>query len=93
VSKKSFADASSATRKLSPPPHGREASIGGNKVIVAELSKNIVSRILETTSNIPKIVLEEMSLAAQLNVLFLLRGSYGSVGDHTTTQLALRLCG
>ena len=60
------------------------------KVIVAELSKNIVSRILETTSNIPKIVLEEMSLAAQLNVLFLLRGSYGSVGDYMTTQRAIR---
>ena len=59
-------------------------------VIVTELSKNIISRILETTSNIPKIVLEEMSLAAQLNVLFLIRGSYGSVGDYTTTQRALR---
>jgi len=59
-------------------------------VIVAELSTNIISRILEATSNIPRIVLEEMSLAAQLNVLFLLRGSYGSVGDYMTTQRALR---
>jgi hypothetical protein len=59
-------------------------------VIVAELSRNIVSRILEATPNIPKNVLEDMSLAGLLNVLFLLRGSYGSVGDYMTTQRALR---
>jgi len=59
-------------------------------VIVAELSKNIISRILEATPNIPKTVLEDMSLAGLLNVLFLLRGSYGSVGDYMTTQRALR---
>lgn len=60
------------------------------KAILAELSKTIVSRILEATPNIPKTVLEEMSLAGQLNILFLLRGSYGSVGDYVTTQRALR---
>jgi len=59
-------------------------------VIVAELSKNIIRRILEATPNIPKTVLEDMSLAGLLNVLFLLRGSYGSVGDYMTTQRALR---
>jgi hypothetical protein len=60
------------------------------KVIAADLSKNVVSRILEATPNIPRSVLEEMSLAGLLNVLFLLRGSYGSVGDYMTTQRALR---
>jgi hypothetical protein len=61
-----------------------------NQQTSAELSKQIISRILEATSNISKTVLEEMSLAAQLNVLFLLRGSYGSLGDYATTSRALR---
>lgn len=61
-----------------------------HKAILAELSKTIVSRILEATPDIPKNVLEEMSLAGQLNILFLLRGSYGSIGDYVTTQRALR---
>lgn len=61
-----------------------------HKAILAELSKIIVSRILEATPNIPKTVLDEMSLAGQLNILFLLRGSYGSIGDFVTTQRAMR---
>ena len=32
----------------------------------------------------------ELSLAAVLNLLFLLRGEWGSLGDYVTTQRALR---
>jgi hypothetical protein len=36
----------------------------------------------------------DLSLAAALNLLFLLRGEWGSLGDYVTTQRALRaLCG
>ena len=32
----------------------------------------------------------DLSLAAVLNLLFLLRGEWGSIGDYVTTQRALR---
>jgi len=40
-----------------------------SKESARSLSKNIMSRILETTSNITKALLEEMSLAGLVNVL------------------------
>jgi hypothetical protein len=61
-----------------------------NQKLIQELSKTIISRILETPTHLPKAVLEEMSLAALLNILFLLRGNYGSVGDFMNTQRALK---
>lgn len=35
-------------------------------------------------------VFAHLSLAAVLNLLFLLRGEWGSIGDYVTTQRALR---
>ncbi len=55
-----------------------------------ELSRVIIGRILEASPNIPRANLEGMSLASQLDLLFLLRGSYGSIGNFVSTQRALR---
>lgn len=38
-----------------------------------ELSQAIISRILEASNDIPRTSLEQMSLASQLDLLFLLR--------------------
>ena len=61
-----------------------------NAILVAELSKTLVKRILDVNPNIPRAALEEMSLAGLLNILFLHLGSYGSVGDYCVTARALR---
>ncbi len=55
-----------------------------------ELSKAIIDRILEAKPSLSRAGLEGMSLASQLDLLFLLRGSWGSLGNFGSTQRALR---
>ena len=44
----------------------------------------------QTMPGSPEGSLDNLSLAAVLNLLFLLRGEWGSVGDYITKQRALR---
>jgi len=55
-----------------------------------ELSQAIIDRILEAKPSLSREPLEAMSLAAQLDLLFLLRGSWGSLGNFSSTQRAIR---
>jgi hypothetical protein len=57
---------------------------------VAELKKITINRILETTPIISREALEQLSLAGVLNVLFLISGQCGSLGDYYTTVRALK---
>ena len=64
--------------------------MNSQEAIHGELVKTVISRIVDVTTNFPRVILEELSLAALVNVLFLLRGEFGSVGDYGSTQRALR---
>jgi len=55
-----------------------------------ELSQAIIDRILEAKPSLSREPLEAMSLASQLDLLFLLRGSWGSLGNFSSTQRAIR---
>ena len=63
---------------------------GQQQAMHAELVKTLIARILDITSNFQKPILEELSLAGLVNLLFLLRGEFGSLGDYASTQRALR---
>jgi len=55
----------------------------------ALVSRLIVNRILDACKDIPRPTLEGMSIASQLDFLFLLRGHYGSIGNFWSTQKAV----
>jgi hypothetical protein len=52
--------------------------------------KSISQRLTDTIPELPKEGLENLPLAVLLNLLFLLRGDWGSLGDYVTTQKGLR---
>lgn len=54
-----------------------------------EASRVIVDRILNACNVIPRPSPEGMSTASQLDLSFLLRGNYGSMGNFWSTQKAL----
>lgn len=55
----------------------------------AVLSLVIVDRILDACKDIPRASLEGMSIASQLDLLFLLRGHHGTIGNFWSTQKAV----
>ena len=55
----------------------------------ALVSRVIVNRILDACKDIPRASLEGMSIASQLDLLFLVRGHYGSIGSFWGTQKAV----
>ena len=63
-----------------------------------DAKQHVYESILKTTSKrleqaIPgssESTFADLSLAAILNLLFLLRGEWGSIGDYVTTQRAIR---
>jgi hypothetical protein len=58
--------------------------------IYSEMLKVVTERILQASPDFPKAELESLSLAALLNILFLLRGEFGSIGEFGSTVRALR---
>jgi len=52
--------------------------------------KSVSKRIVEAIPELPKESLEDLPLAVLLNLLFLLRGEWGSLGDYMSTQKGLR---
>jgi len=62
------------------------------------IKKTVYQHILKTTSKrleqaipgSPEDAFAHLSLAAVLNLLFLIKGEWGSIGDFVTTQRALR---
>ena len=60
------------------------------RLVYEELRKLVVNRILEFTKNLDRSSIEQMSLRAQLNLLFLVCGTYGCIGDSGSTERVLR---
>jgi hypothetical protein len=52
--------------------------------------KTVHRRLEQTISGSSEGSFAHLSIAAALNLLFLLRGEWGSIGDYVTTQKALR---
>jgi len=52
--------------------------------------KSVSQRLTDAIPELPKEALENLPLAVLLNLLFLLRGEWGSLGDYVTTQKGLR---
>ena len=59
-------------------------------IVYAFLVKLINRRVQEAIPDLPKEALENVPLAVLLNLLFLVRGEWGSLGDYVTTQKGLR---
>jgi hypothetical protein len=59
-------------------------------VVYSHFSKCITKRIAEAIPELPNEELENLPLAVLLNILFLLRGDWGSLGDFVSTQRGLR---
>lgn len=52
--------------------------------------KSVSKRITDAIPELPKEALENLPLAVLLNLLFLLREEWGSLGDYVSTQKGLR---
>lgn len=59
-------------------------------MVHAYFLKSVGKRITDTIPELPNEVLESLPLAVLLNLLFLLRGEWGSLGDYMSTQKGLR---
>jgi hypothetical protein len=58
--------------------------------VYQHISKAANRRLEQAIPGSPEGAFAHLSLAAVLNLLFLLRGDWGSIGDYVTTQKALR---
>ena len=59
-------------------------------VVYSYFVKSVSKRITEAIPELPKEAIANLSLAVLLNLLFLLRGEWGSLGDYVSTQKGLR---
>lgn len=59
--------------------------------VYQSILKTANKRLEQTFSGSPVGAFAHLSLAALLNLLFLMRGDCGSIGDFVTTQRALRV--
>lgn len=59
-------------------------------IVHAYFLKSVSKRITDTIPELSKEALENLPLAVLVNLLFLLRGEWGSLGDYVTTQKGLR---
>jgi len=59
-------------------------------IVHAYFLKSVGQRLTEAIPVLPKEALESLPLAVLLNLLFLIRGEWGSLGDFVTTQKGLR---
>jgi hypothetical protein len=60
------------------------------QIVYQKIVKAVGKRVEESIPELPKDSLQNLSLAALLNLLFLLKGEWGSIGDYITTQKGLR---
>jgi hypothetical protein len=60
-------------------------------IVYQHIMKAISKRVEDMIPELPKESLAQLSLAGLLNLLFLLRGEWGSIGDYVTTSKALRV--
>lgn len=58
--------------------------------IYSQFAKSVSRRITQAIPELPKESLENLPLAVLLNLLFLLSGEWGSLGDYISTQKGLR---
>lgn len=60
------------------------------QVVYEHVLKVVQRRVALSIAGSEETAFVHLSLAAALNLLFLLRGEWGSIGDYVTTQKALR---
>jgi hypothetical protein len=58
--------------------------------VYKSILKTAVKRLEQAIPGSSEGTFDHLSLAAVLNLLFLLRGEWGSIGDYVTTQRAIR---
>ena len=58
--------------------------------VYKSILKTISKRLEQAIPGSSESTFADLSLAAVLNLLFLLRGEWGSIGDYMTTQRAVR---
>jgi hypothetical protein len=66
------------------------AEDGTRMILYAFFLKAISKRVEDAVPELPKESLQNLSLAGLLNLLFLLRGEWSTLGDYTTTRRVLR---
>jgi hypothetical protein len=59
-------------------------------LVYQRVQKAISKRVRDALPEVPENTLAQLSLSSLLNLLFVLRGEYGSVGDFIGTSKALR---
>lgn len=67
-----------------------EIETDARRNVYQHILKAANKRLEQAISGSPEGAFAHLSLAAVLNLLFLLRGEWGSIGDYVTTQRALR---
>ena len=60
------------------------------QIVYQHIVKAVSNRVENVIPELPKESLQTLSLAGLLNLLFLLRGEWSTLGDYTTTQRVLR---
>lgn len=58
--------------------------------VYESILKTANKRLEQAIPGSPEGAFSDLSLAGVLNLLFLLRGEFGSIGDYVTTQRAIR---
>lgn len=66
------------------------AEDGRKQAVYQYVLKTTQRRLQQAIPGSPEGAFAHLSLAAVLNLLFLLKGEWGSIGDYVTTQGALR---
>jgi hypothetical protein len=60
------------------------------QVLYQYLLKTVQTRLAQSIPNSEAATFAHLSLSANLNLLFLVKGEWGSLGDYVTTQRAVR---
>ena len=60
------------------------------QIVYQSILKTAQRRLEQTLPDATQGTFAQLSLAAVVNLLFLLRGEHGSIGEYVTTQRALR---
>jgi hypothetical protein len=61
------------------------------QVVYQHIVKAVSNRVENVIPELPKETLAQLSLAGLLNLLFLLRGDWATIGDYMTTSKVLRV--
>jgi len=72
-------------------PDNTTTTDGIRMLVYRQIMKALNKRLEQTLPGASEGMFSQLSLCAGLNLLFLIKGEWGSLGDYITTQRALRL--